>query len=334
MDTYLLSTFKLLPLWGLSIILIITLFILARSADKLVDQGVLLAKKFHISQVIVGATIISLGTTLPEAAVSVLAAFKGAPGLALGNAVGSIICDTGLILGICAVISKIPLDKSIVNRQGYIQLGAGVLLIIACFPFSAPKDVFTIGGNLPQFMGIIFLGLLAIYIWFTILWSKKNKSLDEEPISYNTAFILIKLFIASALVIISSNILIYNATEIATRLYIPEGIIAATIVAFGTSLPELVTSVSAVRKNHGGIAIGNIIGADILNVLFVAGSAAAVTKGGLIAGPHFFKILFPSMLAILLVFRFGVILSKKWLNKIFGFILLTIYILVNLLSYS
>ena len=116
-------------------------------------------------------------------------------------------------------------------------------------------------------------------------------------------------------------------------LEVPPSIIAATVVAFGTSLPELVTAVTAARRGHGELAVGNIVGADILNVLFVAGAAAAVTPGGLVAGGHFFKVLFPIMLFILIVFRIGVLASGHWLKRPFGFILLAAYIFSTVVSY-
>ena len=114
---------------------------------------------------------------------------------------------------------------------------------------------------------------------------------------------------------------------------VPDSIIAATLVAFGTSLPELITAVTAARRGHGDLAIGNVVGADILNVLFVAGAAAAVTPRGLAAGPHFFVVLFPAMLLILVVFRLGVIFSGEHLKRPFGYILLGAYAVYMVVSY-
>ena len=134
-------------------------------------------------------------------------------------------------------------------------------------------------------------------------------------------------------IVISSRILIPAVTETAVRLHVPDSIIAATVVAFGTSLPELITCLTAVTKGHGELAIGNIIGADILNILFVAGSASAVTLGGLSAPPHFFQILFPAMLIILITFRIGITFSKDKLSRPFGFILLGNYATFTIMSY-
>jgi cation:H+ antiporter len=144
-------------------------------------------------------------------------------------------------------------------------------------------------------------------------------------------FILVSLSMITLAV--SSQILVSSATEIAIRFELPQSVIAATLVAFGTSLPELVTAISAVRKGHGQLAVGNVIGADILNVLLVAGASAAVTPSGLLAGPHFFTRYFPAMLGVLIVFRLGIYLSKDKLQRPFGAVLLAIYVFAMAASY-
>lgn len=326
---------KGLPTPFLFVILVITIYTLSRGADILVDEAVLLSERWGVPKVLIGATIVSLGTTLPEAAVSVLAALQGKPGLALGNAVGSVICDTGLILGTATLISPLPLTREIVNRQGWIQLSAGFLLVISCLPFSSLGTIFHKGGNLPQMMGIIFVGLLIVYIWTSIRWARNGN--DAPPLvgkeTANIFSVFLKMIFAFVLVIGSSWILIPDVLEIALRFSVPEGIIAATLVAFGTSLPEFVTAVTAAIKGHGELAVGNVIGADILNVLFVAGVSAAVTPGGLDASINFFRILFPAMLFILIVFRAGIIFSGNTLKRPFGIILLGTYLAITVLSY-
>ena len=305
------------------------LFALAKAADWRVEEAVTLSERSGIPKVVIGATVVSLGTTLPEAVVSVLAAIQGSPDIALGNAVGSIICDTGMILGIACLISPLQLDRKIVNRQGWFQLFAGLLLVAAAFPFAEASTVFTEGGRLPRVGGFVFLGLLALYIWKTIAWSRGDSDALTEVHTNgkaSNAGAFIKLLLAIAVVVGSSWVLIPAIKVIALRAHIPQSIIAATLVAFGTSLPELVTAVSAARKGHGDLAVGNIIGADILNVLFVAGAAAAVTSGGLQAPHYFFTILFPAMLVVLIVFRIGVMTSGTHLKRSFGFVLLLTYI--------
>ena len=320
----------------LFVIIAVTLYLLGKGADMLVAQAVTLSTRWGVPQTLIGATIVSLGTTTPEAAVSVFAAIQGDPDIALGNAVGSIICDTGLILGTAALIAPLPLNRKIVNRQGWIQLGAGFLLVIACLPFGSLNETFDTGGRLPRFMGFVFLVLLVVYMWQSIRWSRDAGGAAEEhheDSPANTFLVVIRLLFGIILVVCASSVLIPSVKIVAERVNVPESIIAATLVAFGTSLPEFVTAVTAARKGHGGLAVGNVIGADILNVLFVAGAAAAVTSGGLEAPPHFFKLLFPLMLFILVVFRVGIFASSDRLKRPFGVILIAAYILVTALSY-
>jgi len=320
------------------------LVVLAKGADWLVDQAVTLSKRSGIPKVIIGATVVSLGTTAPEAVVSVLAAIQGRPGLALGNAVGSIICDTGLILGLACLISPLPLDRKIVNRQGWVQFGSGILLVLACLPWGSLGMAFVDGGRLPRWIGFLFLVLLVGYLVKSVHWARtQNLSStevssvvepQEEAVAISIPLVAVKLVGAVVLVVGSSWVLIPAVSEAATRLQVPESIIAATLVAFGTSLPELVTAVTAAYQGHGELAVGNVVGADILNVLFVAGAAAAVTPGGLQAPSHFFTLYFPSMLLVLVVFRVGIWLSGDRLKRPFGVVLLGTYIVVSVLSYA
>lgn len=313
------------------------IYTLGKGADLLVDEAVVLSTRMGISKVLIGVTIVSLGTTVPEAAVSVFAAVQGRPEIALGNAVGSIICDTGLILGLITLFAPISLNNSVIHRQGWFQLFAGILLVGSCIPFFGGGHIFETGGHLPRQMGILFLILLALYLWGSIKWMKDDTPAEgndgEDKEEWKALPTIGKILMGSGLVVVSSHFLIPTVQESALRLSIPEGVISATLVAFGTSLPELVTSVTAVRKGYGELAIGNIIGADILNVLFVAGAAASVTHGGLEAPVHFFKLLFPAMMGTLIIFRLGIHYSGNVFKKQFSIMLLSIYALVTLSSY-
>ncbi len=311
------------------------LALLAKAADWLVSESVVLSERSGLPKVIIGATIVSLGTTAPEAAVSVLAALQGDPEVSLGNAAGSIICDTGLILGIACLIAAPKLPREIVNRQGWLQLGAGLLLVAMCWPWATGGNPWKVGGNLPQWGGMLFVLLLVGYLWLSVRWARSSAdeggtpdiSLEEWEADAAAPLTLVvgKLLLAIVLVVGASRMLIPAIGEAALRMNIPSGIVAATLIAFGTSLPELVTAVTASLKGHGDLAIGNVIGADILNVLFVAGVSAAVTPGGLEAPASFFQILFPAMLVVLIVFRIGVMISGDHIKRGFGFVLLAVY---------
>jgi cation:H+ antiporter len=339
MDAWLHQLMMMLSLPILGIVIAVCIYLLGKGADMLVEESVAVSLRWGVPRMIIGATIVSLGTTFPEAAVSVWAAIKGRPEIALGNAVGSIICDTGLVLGLATVISPLPLLRHIVNRQGWLQLAAGFLLVIGCVPFYCIDGVFVEGGILPQYMGFVFLVLLLLYLWMCIRWFNGETDLPQEtgvplPHAIQGSRIAVRFGAALGMILFSSQLLIPAVQETAWRIGVPEGIIGATLVAFGTSLPELVTAIAAVRKGHGELAVGNVIGADILNVLFVAGAAAAVTRNGLAAPPHFFQVLFPAMLFVLMVFRVGINYSKTNLRRPFGAVLLTVYALSTLVSYS
>jgi cation:H+ antiporter len=160
------------PIFALLAAIGVLIVILGKGADLLVEEAVRLSFHWNLPTIVVGATIVSLGTTLPEAAVSVMAALKGEPDIALGNAVGSVICDTGLILGLATLMSPLPLKRNMVNRQGWLQFAAGCLLIVSCIPFFSLHDTFTKGGMLPRFMGVFFLLLLLCYLWFSFRFAK------------------------------------------------------------------------------------------------------------------------------------------------------------------
>ncbi|GBF50020.1 Ca2+/Na+ antiporter [Leptospira ryugenii] len=340
MDEFLHITFQAFPLPLLFLVILLAILALGKAADVLVDEAVSLSLRWGVPKMIIGATLVSLGTTLPEVSVSVISSLEGNPGIALGNAVGSIICDTGLILGIAILISPPSIDRRLVNRQGWIQVGAGFLLFFAAIPWFDLNSTFTLGGRITQATGIFFLFLLGLYIYFSIRWSRSKPGELEEGIDDTTdvddssaIIVIIKLLIAIGVVIISSQILIPAVEITAKTLYIPDAIIGATLVAFGTSLPELVTAIQASRRGHSELAMGNIIGADILNVLFVSGASAAVTANGLEAPVNFFQFYFPAMLLVLIIFRVGIFASKDTIKRPIGVILLVIYVLATVAGY-
>jgi cation:H+ antiporter len=212
-------------------------------------------------------------------------------------------------------------------------------LIVSCIPFFSLKDTFSSGGMLPRFMGVFFLVLLILYLWLSLRWTKHETRDDPidtalPPNRPSGRFALLKLAFGIGMVVTASHLLIPMVRMTAQQLHIAQGIISATLVAFGTSLPELVTAVTAVRKGHGELAVGNVIGADILNVLFVAGASASVSAPGLFAPPHFYKVLFPAMFFVLIVFRLAVMFSGDRLKRSYGVVLLATYLFATTISYT
>ena len=317
-------------------VMLVAIIVLGKSADWMVEKAVTLSLRTGMPKVIVGATIVSVGTTFPEAVVSVLAALNGNPDIALGNAVGSVICDAGLILGTACLIAPLPLNKKVVNRQGWVQFGAGVLLVLFCLPYTDLGNVFETKATLPQWAGFILVSGLVVYMIWSVRLAKlaEPDELDEDAGDDSPVAILVGSILVGSLFVVGSSITLIEATKIlATEAGIPEAVIASTLVAFGTSLPELVTAVTAARKGQGELAVGNVIGADILNVLFVAGAAAAITREGLVAEPIFFKLQFPAMLIILLCFRIEIFAAKDGkLSRPFGAFLVTVYVIYGVLN--
>lgn len=332
MEAWLIEIMENLPTLALVAVAAVSLFTLAKGADILVDEAVGISIRLGVPKVVIGATIVSLGTTLPEATVSVLAAYNGNPDLALGNAIGSIICDTGLILGVAAILGKLPVRRWMMNRQGRIQIGAAYLLAFMALPIFGRNGE----GVIQQWTGFLFLGLLAAYILTTIHWAReKNLSVgDEASVRGSVLWLLAKLAFGVAMVILSSKVLIPSVEITAVRIGVPQSIIAATIVAFGTSLPELMTAISSVKKGHGSLAVGNIIGADILNVLFVVGAAASVTPDGLRVPVNFYYLQIPTMLLILTAFRIFSKNKDQAISTKEGVTLLGIYLAYIVINYT
>ncbi len=306
----------------------------------LVDEAVTLSVRWGIPKVVIGATIVSLGTTLPEATVSVAAAIGGNPDIAMGNAIGSVVCDSSLIIGIASMIRPLPVHRETTDRQSWLQLGSGLLLVLVALPYSHLSDLFKIEGRIPQWIGFFFIALLITYLYLSFKRAKSG-TLDTMDIEKETSeqdsaampYVIVKLVIGLALIIVSSKALLPTVEETAVRIGIPQSIIAATLVAFGTSLPELITAIQASRKGHGELAVGNVIGADILNILFVIGVASAVTPQGLVVPTYFYWFHIPFMLLILIVFKLFLTLGRPLIGRREGGVMFLLYLAYTVLGY-
>ena len=334
-ETLLQNFLQGVPSWLLLVITAVCIFILSKGADWMIDGVVHLARRTGLPRIVIGATILSLGTTTPEAFVSVMAAWMGNPGLALGNGVGSIIADTGLIFGLTCLLTRVPMNKFILNRTGWVQVGAATLLVIVAIVSAGLNPQEPVLG---RWVGVFFLILLAGYMYAAYIWAKQEaeSGISGDEIDESELFSLLKcwvmLIFGLMLVVISARILVGTAAELAARFGMPEDVIAATIVAFGTSLPELITAIASVRKGHPEIMVGNVIGADVLNCLFVIG-AAAVAKP-LAVPPNFFTFHFPAMILILYSFRTFIFMNKEGYFKSWqGGWLLSIYLIYVVTQY-
>lgn len=318
------------PTLLLGLLLVFCFWLLTKSADIMVDEATSLALHMGIPPLIIGSTVVALATSLPEVAISVLSALEGSPDIALGNAVGSIIANSGLAIGLVIVYGNIPVDRLTRRRHGIIQYGVGLLLIIFSLPFMSARP----GGYIAQPVGFLFLFLLALYVYKSVHWSARSglKGVKYEEGEGSVGLQLVKMLVGAGLLIISSRLLISLVQVLALRVGIPQAVIAATLLAFGTSLPEVMTTLSAVKKGQAQLAVGNIVGSDIMNGLLVVGASAAVTPGGLLVTPSFYYVLFPAMFLILTVFRLGQVRARPYIPHRYGLILLalyTVFIVVN-----
>jgi len=317
-------------------LIVVCIILLSKGANWMIDGVVDLAERTGLPRIVIGATIVSLGTTTPEAFVSVMAAWMGNPGLALGNGVGSIIADTGLIFGLTCILAAVPMNRYILNRTGWVQVGAATLLVA----ISVVLLLTTSGEPLiGRGIGISFLALLVCYLYVTYVWAKNGAEIvhtdEREHKSQARAVWICWVMIVGGLglVILSARLLVPSAAEIAARIGVPEDVIAATMVALGTSLPELMTAIASVRKGHPEITVGNVVGADVLNCLFVIGAAA--TARPLAIPPNFFYFHFPAMLIILWSFRVFISMNKEGnFRRWQGVWLLAVYIVYILLQYA
>ena len=254
--------------------------LLIKGGDWFVDAASNIAKRFHLPELLIGATVVSIGTTLPEVMTSAMGAAAGSGAVAYGNAIGSIICNTSLIAALTIAIKPSKVDKKSLIFPVCFFFGAAAFYSFNAYVF----------GKFDLWMGIVLLLGFVAYMIINVLNMKKNpqeadsheeaeESECELPQNNAKSGMLkdIGVLIGAALVIaLGAYLLVESATKIAHDLHVPETIISLTIVALGTSLPELVTAVTALMKGHGALSLGNIIGANIFNLVLVSGAAIAI----------------------------------------------------------
>lgn len=240
------------------------IILLIFSADYLVKGGVGLAQRFRISPLVIGMTVIAFGTSAPEFIVSLLAAVKGNSEIALGNVIGSNIANIGLILGLTALILPIPVQKASLKYDGPVMLIASLLFIFAAM-----------NGVIGRTEGLIGVSFLVGYTIWMIRTSRKNKSKTEPP-AHGIWISILLILLSSGGLAFGAHLLIEGASSLASNFGVSQKVISITIVAFGTSVPELAASLTAALKKQMDISIGNIIGSNLFNILSVIGISSAI----------------------------------------------------------
>lgn len=288
-------------------------FLLVKGADWFVDGASGLARKLGIPQLVIGLTIVAMGTSLPEAAVSISAALRGNAEITIGNIVGSNILNILIILGVTALIATLKVADSTVRYEIPFMIVATFVLLWLGYT----------GGQVTWLEGVILWVLFLLYLRYLYMMAKKGKEEEREAEQLSTAKIIGLILAGVVMIAAGSNFAVEGASNLAKALGISQRFIGLTIVAFGTSLPELVTSVSAARKHHADIAIGNIVGSNIFNILFIVGTTALITPVTFASG-FVVDTLIAAAVGILL---FVCVARTKELRKKAGIVMLLAYIL-------
>lgn len=250
------------------LLLIVGFVLLIKGADWFVDGASGIAARFGIPQLVIGLTIVAMGTSAPEAAVSITAANTGNAGITIGNVVGSNILNIFIILGITAVITTVAVQKSTIKYE--IPFMLVITIICMAFGWTDNKIVF--------WEGIVLWVLFLLYLGYLFVMAKNGTSEEEEPEKVRALWQQLAILVIGGVgIIFGSDLTVDNASIIAEAVGMDDRLIGLTIVAFGTSLPELVTSVTAARKGNADIAIGNVVGSCVFNILFVIGTVALIT---------------------------------------------------------
>ena len=297
-----------------AVLLLIGLILLCFGGNWLVSGGVTIAKKFRISNLVIGMTIVAYGTSTPELAASIAAAGDHSA-IILGNIVGSNIANVGMVIGVAAILVPLAVHKSVLRKEIPIMLGVSALLVLL-----------SIDGELSQYDGVLLLiglGIFAVYTFRSAL-KQREKSKDDSNAPKNNIYLKSIGLIGIGIIVlyIGAILTVDNAVVIATEFGLSEKIIGLTVIAIGTSLPELITSLIAIRKGHSDIGIGNIIGSNIYNILMIMGVGAAL-GGVLITADVYVDY------AIMIIFSISLLigLKTKIINRTMGIVLATGYVL-------
>jgi len=286
------------------LVLVAGFVLLIKGSDWFVEGASSLATRFGIPQIVIGLTIVAMGTSLPEASVSIAAALNGSAAISIGNIVGSNIINVCLILGITALLIKVPFEKDVSKVDMPFLLVITVLLLIMGIT----------GHKIGRIEGIVmwlfFIGYL-VYLFFRAKKNGGEEAAEDDKKPLSIGFIILFLVVGAAAVVAGSRLTVYSATELAKVFGISDRIIALTVVAFGTSLPELATSVTAALKKKSDIAVGNIVGSNIFNILFVIGTTALISP--VTFSPHF--IIDTVISAVITLLFFALTLKNEYMYR-------------------
>jgi cation:H+ antiporter len=298
-----------------TVLTIVGLAMLCFGGNWLVSGGVTIARKFRISNLVIGMTVVAYGTSTPELAASIAAAGEHSA-IILGNIVGSNIANVGMVIGIAAILVPLAIRKSVLKKEIPIMLAVSVLLVII-----------SIDGELSQYDGILLLGGLGVFAFYTLRDALKQREQNKEKTESDKKSSHLKsiglIGIGVVFLYVGAILTVDNAVVLAKEFGLSEKIIGLTVIAIGTSLPELITSIIAIRKGHADIGVGNIIGSNIYNILMIMGVGA--TLGGvIISSDVYFDY------AIMIIFSISLLIALKTgiINRIMG-----VFLTIGYLAY-
>ena len=307
------------------LLFIVGLACLIKGGDWFVDGASALARKFHLPELLIGATVVSIGTTLPEVMVSSLSAVSGHGEIAYGNAIGSVICNSALIAAITLAVRPGKADpKTLKLPVAFFFLAAAIYCVAAYLLGSFTRPV-----------GLVMLAVFVAYMVLTVRQMKKNPQPaapeEEKPEEdMPTWKMILFLIVGAALIAVGAKLLVDNGTKIAQALGVPESVIALTFVALGTSLPELVTAITSLVKGHSDLSLGNVIGANVFNLVLVSGVSVTISPFDVPRSATFMGyntsllVEIPLMIGVMLLLTLPALLKGK-LSRAQGILLLAIY---------
>ena len=298
------------------------LLCLIKGGDWFVDGATGLARRFHLPELLIGATVVSIGTTLPEVMVSTTSALTGHGEIAYGNAIGSVICNAALIAAVTIAVRPGPVDRAALRTPVLFFFAAAALYALVAYT----------SGQFTRPVGLTLLAMFAVYMAVTVLQMRRGQrpAAGEEAAAGSVGRDLGLLAVGAALIALGADLLVDNGTLIAQALGVPESVIALTFVALGTSLPELVTAITSLVKGHGALSLGNVIGANLFNLVLVSGVSVtlapfSIPQAAVIAGHNASLVLdLPVMLLVMLLLTVPALVRGK-LSRVQGLALLAVY---------
>ncbi len=294
------------------LLLLVGFVLLIKGADFFVDGSSSIAKLLKVPSVVIGLTIVAMGTSAPEAAVSITAGVQGSNEIAVSNVVGSNIFNMLVVVGVCAIMKEFELDKTILKRDFPVNIVASVILLV----------MMLVGSILGRLDGIIMLLLMIAYITWLVVSAIKNREESDDEIKTMSPVLSVVCIVGGlAAIIFGGDLVVDNATAIAKALGLSETFIGLTIVAIGTSLPELVTSIVASKKGENGLALGNVVGSNIFNLLLILGLSSSISPIPVDSR----AIVNCVFLLIMTVAMYVLCASRKKLGKVAGISMVSLY---------